>query len=323
MNDPQNVPINSEDMADWLARYRAAKGLSWSSLAKVTNIPASTVSLFVTGKYEGNVANVAKRVFAFRQRVESQEQRANTALARPDYIETKSSRRIQILLEIAQMGRMTVAAMGPGTSKTMTAEHYKACMGDGVWLVTMRKTTGEVSPMIRQVMRAMGLQPRSVCKDARSEQIMDHVAGSGGLIIFDEANHLELDAIEEIRAWHDATGVGIALLGNEELALRIRGGRRGQAYARLARRIAQFVIQDLNEDDDVAAYLDAMKIEEPATRRMLIQIGTAPGHGGLGEVQQILESGHMMAIGEDKPLEHEHVQAARNSRVTQVLRRAA
>jgi DNA transposition AAA+ family ATPase len=218
------------------------------------------------------------------------------------------------------MGRLVCAAMGSGTRKTMAAEHFKKCMGESVYLVTLRHTTGGVTPMIRQVMRAMRLRPDSNGRAACSEQIMDHVRHAKATIIFDEANHMQLESIEEVRAWHDATGVGVALFGNEELAFRIRGGRRSHQYARLARRIAKFYVQDLLTDADIGAFLDAANIDDAKTRRLLVQVGTAPGHGGLGEVQQILEMAHMLAIGEDKALEFDHVQAACGSRVTQILR---
>lgn len=323
MNDPTDLPINVDDMILWLDEYRKRTGKSWTAISKLSNIPPSTISLFGIGKYEGDQEKVARRVYAFRQKVESQEQRTATILAEPDYVETPTSRRVTILLEMAQMGRMIVAAMGSGTGKTMAAKHFQKCMGESVYLVTLRETTGDVTPMIRQVMRAMRLRPHAHNKAICSEQIMDHVRSSKSLIIFDEANFLTLKAIEEVRAWLDATGVGIALLGNEELAQRIRGGRMSHQYARIARRIRKIYVQDLLSEEDIVPFLDAAGIDDARTRRLLIQVGTSPGHGGLGEVQQILEDAHMLAIGEDKAIEFEHIAASSGSRVTQILRRAA
>ncbi|MEO6217735.1 MAG: AAA family ATPase [Sphingomonas sp.] len=323
MNDPTELPINVEDMIEWLDEYRRRTGKSWQQIGKISGMPTGTISLFGKGNYNGDNENVARRVLAFRQKVESQEQRTDTVLAEPDFVETETARRLLILLEMAQMGRIVCAAMGSGTSKSMVAKHFRKCMGESVYLVTLRHTTGGVTPMIRQVMRAMRLRPDTNGRAACSEAIMDHVRHAKATIIFDEANHMQLESIEEVRAWHDETGVGIALFGNEELAFRIRGGRRSHQYARLARRIAKFYVQDLLTEADIAAFLDAMNVDDPKTRRLLVQVGTSPGHGGLGEVQQILETAHMFAIGEDKALEFEHVEAASRSRVTQILRGAA
>lgn len=323
MNDPSDLPINVEDMIFWVTAYKARTGKSWPQISRVSNIPPSTIQLFGTGKYTGDLDAVARRMFAFRQKVESQEQRTSSVLSRPDYVETITSRRITILLEMAQVGRITVAAMGSGMCKTMAAEHFQKCMGESVFLVTLRPTAGGVSSMMHQVMRAMRILPRANRRAMLSEQIMDHVQGGQSTIIIDEANNLDLEAIDEIRGWHDVTGVGIGLLGNEELARRIRGERISHQYARIASRISKMWVQDLLLDEDITAVLDAMGIEDPRVRALLVKVGTSPGHGGLREVRQILESAHIDAIGEDKPLEYEHVLAASGSRVTQILRRAA
>ncbi|WP_034157900.1 AAA family ATPase [Sphingomonas sp. ERG5] len=323
MNDPTEVPVNVDDMIHWINDFKARTGKSWNQIARLSNIPFSTISMFGTEKYQGDYQNIARKVFAFKQKVDSQEQRTNTILAKPDYVEIPTSRRLTILLEMALMGRVVVAAMGSGTSKTMAAEHFQKCMGETVYLVTLRESTGDLMWMIRSVMRQLRLRPNGNSKAQLSEQIIDHVRGSKSLIIFDEANFLTLRSIEEIRAWHDATGVGIALLGNEELEKRLRGGRMSHQYARIVRRIRKLYVQDLLAEEDITPFLDAAGIDDPKSRRLLIEVGTAAGHGGLGEVQQILEDAHMLAIGEDKALEYEHVHASSGSRVTQILRRAA
>ncbi|MDH7971754.1 AAA family ATPase [Sphingomonas sp. AR_OL41] len=322
MNDPENTPIHAEDEITWMRNYRATKGLSWTQLSRISNIPSSTLSLLLSGKYTGNVDAVAKRVFGFRQKAQSQEERALGALTLPDYVETRSSRLLTNLLGIAHTGRLILAAMGPGTSKTMTARHYKGCMGDTVWMVTMRDTTGSTGAMIRAVMRAMALQARGPLSSV-ADQIIDRVAGTQGLLIVDEANHLERGAIEELRGWHDVTGIGIALLGNEELALRIKGGANRHAYARLESRMAACHIQDVPTDEDVSIFLDACDIDEPAIRKVLIDVGTSPQHGGLREVHQILQGANMLAIADEQLLGLAHVQQAKGSRFTQQMRRAS
>lgn len=323
MNDPENVPINVDDEKAWMLEYRARKGFSWSELAKVSGIPASTVQLFLTDRYTGVKENIARRIYAFRQKADSQELRAQSMLAAPEYVETPTSRLIMNLLGIAHTGRAVVAAMGPGTSKSITARHYKTCMGETVWLATMRETTKTTPAMVRQVMRSMALLPRSNSIAQGADQIIDRVAGTQGILIIDEANHLERGAIEELRAWHDATGVGLALLGNEELAMRIKGGANRHAYARLESRLGACHIQDVPTEQDVRVFLDALDIDEPAIRRVLIEVGTSPQHGGLREVHQTLQAANMLAIADEKLLELEHVQQAKGSRFTQQMRRAA
>ncbi|MES2987652.1 MAG: AAA family ATPase [Pseudomonadota bacterium] len=323
MNDPLNIVIDPEEMRLWLFGHKTANALSWRTLGLRSGLALSTAQAFCSGTYKGNIENVAREVYAFKQKVESQEARAATALARPDFIETKTAQRLQFLMEWAQGGRMTAAALGPGTGKTVTAEHYKASIGDTVWIATMKESTRSPTAMIAQVMKAMGLVDTRGWAQQRSGQIEEYVRGKQGLLIVDEANHLELPSLEEIRAWHDSTGLGVIFLANEELLERIRGGSRRHAYARLNSRIAHFHVQDLPLEEDVAAYLDAMEIDDPAMCRPLTEVALSPGHGGLRELQQILESAHMAAIATEKVLELDHIKQAIASRTIDARRRGA
>lgn len=322
MNNPDDMPIDVEEMIDWLRSHKEATGISWPSLHKASGIGTSTLSAICNSTYNGDLDAQARKIFRYRQKVESQKVRSRAALAPIPFVETPTAKRVQFLLEIAHMGRITVGAMGPGTGKSRTAEHYAASM-QPTWMSTMLPSTKRVASMVGHVMQSMGLVARHSWTHARSTQVVDHVRGRGGLIIIDEANHLDVESLEELRSWHDVTGVGVCLLGNEELMMRIRGGANRHAYARLASRIANYLIQDMPVAADVETYLDALDIIEPDMRRPLVQVGTSPGHGGLREVRQILESANMLAIGSDETLGVEHIRAAMGNRATTIVRRAA
>ena len=322
MNNPDSVPISAEDEIQWLTAYRARNNLSWAALGLETGIPRGTLQPLLTGIYGGDLQAQAKRIFTFRQKVESQEARAHSALAKPKFIATPTAKTLQGLLEIAHMGRIIVAATGPGTGKTLTAEEYAASVSS-CWRVTMRESTSTLSGMLHAVMKAMGLDSMSGWNRQRSEQIIEHVRGRKGLLIVDEANHLGLAELEELRAWHDVTGLGIALFGNEELLMRIRSGSNRQAYARLNSRIANALIQDVPRQGDVDAFLDAFDIDDGKARKLLSSVALSPHNGGLREVKQILETAHMLAIVDDTAIELSHIEDAMGSRITQHVRRAA
>lgn len=327
MNDPKDIPIDFHEMLAWLMGHKARNNLSWSVLAQQSGIPQGSLSSISSPTWKGNKQQRANELYQFRQKVESQAARTRFMLDEMKFVETPTARRIQFLLDVAQGGprggRITVAAMGPGTGKTMTAQHYKASMGGTVWIATMRQSTSSVAGMIRQVMSAMALSSKTGWTQQMSAHIADHVRGRDGLLIVDEANHLGWEAHEELRGLHDATGVGIALLGNEELMMRIKGNKDRHAYARLSSRIANYHIQDLPSEGDITAYLDAMKIDDGVMRRPLIDVGLSVSHGGLREVQMILESANMLAIGDESEISPKYIEQAMSMRATQTMRRAA
>jgi len=322
VNNPDNFPISIEDEVRWFVAYRTRHGLSWNALAKETDIPQGTLSQVISGKYTGDMQVQAERLFKFRQKVESQEERSRSALAKPSFIATPTARRLQFLLEIAHMGRITIGATGPGTSKTMAAEDYKASVSS-CWMVTMRESNSTLSGLLCAVMKEMGLDSVSGWNRQRSDQIIEHVRGRKGLLIVDEAGFLGLDGLEELRAIHDATGLGIALFANKELLQRIRGGEKSHAYARLNSRISNSHIQDVPSQGDVDVFLDAFDIDDGKVRRLLSSVALSPHNGGLREVKQILESANMLAIADDTAIELSHVEDAVGSRITQHVLRAS
>lgn len=323
MNDPANIKLSFDEMLEWLKRYREQNGLSWPALAKRMNKPAGSVSTWQSASFNGNRENVARAIYAFRQMVESQEARAAIALEAVPFIETTTAQRLLFLMEWAHGGRMTAAAMGPGTGKSQAAQYYKASMGDTVWHVELNKTDKTPSAMIARVMRAMGLASPVGWVAQRSAQVEEHVRHRRALLIVDEANHLDLDSMETLRGWHDATGLGVILLGNEELVERIRGGVKRHQYARLNSRIAHFHIQNVPLEEDIRAFLDANHIDDPEMVRPLLEIGLSPAHGGLREIRQVLESANMAAISSEAVLDVDHIRQAIASRTSDARRRAA
>lgn len=315
MNNPENFPVDVAEQIEWILAHKEARGFSWSKLADVTGIPAGTLSPVVFGKYAGNVENVARKIFRYRQMVESQAERGDGVPTEPGYFETPTSRRIQSLLVYAHMGRMTVCATGPGTGKTITVKQYQNSVSN-CWVATMWRTDKSMASMISKVLRSVGGDAKRGWTRQLSHQIADAVTGKRGILVIDEANHLETDALEEIRAWHDATGVGVCLLGNEELMMRITGGPRKDAFARLNSRIGMSHVQTLPIQGDVDAFCDAWDLQDPAMRAMLARIALTPGTGGLRECRMIIEQASMLAIDEGRPLSFADLRDAQSTRTT-------
>ena len=76
------------------------------------------------------------------------------------------------------------------------------------------------------------------------------VNGVRGLLIVDEAQHLSLRALETLRALHDATGAGLALMGNAVVYARLTGGRRAAEFAQLFSRVGKRVRLTQVEEGD-------------------------------------------------------------------------
>lgn len=317
MINPKDAPIDVEEVRLWAVAYREMREppVSWATFSKESGIAPSTLQAFCSGTYQGNAENVARKMFLFMQAVESRSAREQSIPVDPGYFETETSGRLHTLMQIAHMGRITVAATGPGTGKTITINDYMQ-RAQPCWKATMKPSCKKLNSMVLEVHRALGLDTRWMSTAQASRVVIERVRGRKGLLIVDEANHLELESIEELRSWHDETGVGLFLAGNEELLARIETGRHRDRYARLNRRIAERHVQRLPLRDDVEAFCDAWGLTDPMIRKYLEKIALTPDAGGLGECQQLLESGSMIAASEERGLSISDLRDAQMTRAT-------
>ncbi|MBB3858905.1 hypothetical protein GGQ88_000145 [Novosphingobium hassiacum] len=309
MNDPTNAPIDIEEMRQWLIDHRASSQQSWSEMAKRIDIPSGTLSQFGSIKgYAGDERKLAEKVYRYRQLLSEQAKIDIEAPELPEYFATPTSDQITSLLTWAQRGRIVVIATGAGLGKTKTAEAYKACFPN-VFMATMSPSTAGVNNMQIEVLEAMGERDAVGTPQKLSRRIRDRVKNmSKPLIVIDEAQHVSEKAIEEIRSWHDATGVGIALLGNIKVMQQLEGGSRSAAFAQLYSRVSMRLIRPLPLQADADALAEAWKVEDDAAQAYLRKIVMMPG--GLRGGTMALELAWMIAASERQPLAKEHLQDA-------------
>ena len=82
-------------------------------------------------------------------------------------------------------------------------------------------------------------------------EIVDRLKGSGRVLIVDEAQHLTVRALNHLRCISDESGVGIALVGNEEVYSKLRGSGKAD-FAQLCSRVGmrkQVQTRDIKMED--------------------------------------------------------------------------
>jgi DNA transposition AAA+ family ATPase len=281
----------------WLLEHKAKSGLSWPQLAHVTDVATSTLSLFASDKYSGNNAAVADKIFAYKNRLSSQAKIAATAPVVPAWYETPTSSRLTSLLRWAQSGEIVLIVTTPGIGKTRVAERF-AESDPNVWMATMAPSTAGVATMAIEVAAAIGLGEIKGSPQQLSRQIKTRVRGKSGLLIVDEAQELTDKALNELRGWHDQTGLGMALLGNENVVGQIDS--RKSALAQISSRFSIRHVQIAPLPGDMDALLDAWAIHDAEQRAFLAKIGAMPG--ALREVTHTIKIASMAAFGSGQAL---------------------
>lgn len=306
VNNPENLVIEIDEQRAWINQHKLDTGMPWSTLQKKTGL-TSTLSVFAGGNYGGDEKKIAESIFRYRQLLLAQAEVKAEMPELPPFFETPTSRRITTMLSLAQRGRITLIAGGPGNSKTQTILNYQASVAN-VWVATLAPSSSGVNNMQIEVLEALGEPEARGTPQALTRRIRARVRNTGGLIVVDEAQHASEKALEEIRSWHDATGIGICLCGNRDVLLRLEHGSRKEAFARLASRVSQRLILNVSTEGDAMALADAWGIEDGACRSYIVNVALRPG--SLRNATMMLETAFMLATSQNDVLQLSHLEDA-------------
>jgi DNA transposition AAA+ family ATPase len=307
MTEIESTNLDINEQRQWLLQYKGEAGAGWNDLGKRIGIAGGTLSAFGVDKYAGDNERIATAIARFRQGLALQAEIEVEAPDIPEWFDTVTSGQIEKLLGWAQRGRIVLIACGPGTGKTKTIEHYRNSMPN-VWVATMAPSTRGVNNMQMEILAALGERDAKGTPQALSRQIKERVRQSDGLIVIDEAQHLSEQAVEEIRSWHDATGIGIALIGNETVISRLEGGSRKAAYAQLYSRVSMRLVRNVPLPEDALALARAWHIHDPQMQAFVQRVARLPG--GLRSCTMMMELATMIAAAEQSPRSLTHLQDA-------------
>jgi len=203
-------------------------------------------------------------------------------------------------LRYAQLAQDIVIIYGPaGVSKTKACEQY-ATTAPAVWHVTMSPATVSVNATLEHIASKTGIRSLLRGGFAMQGQLIARLTGTQGLLIIDEAQHLGVQALDEIRSIHDASKIGVALVGNEIVYSRMTGGNRAPYLDRLFSRIGKRVSLRGPSDADIDAMIDAWSITDAGCRRQIREIGKRPG--ALRVLTKVMRLAASYAAAQEHPL---------------------
>ena len=203
----------------------------------------------------------------------------------PEWVDTPSSMRVLATLAFAHRhGDIAVIHGGTGVGKTKAARRY-ARENENVWIAEMSGAANRLRPCLQEVARACGLLHAWGSAYAMECEIVERLRLDRGLLVIDEAQHLDHPQLDELRMLHDKSGRGLVLLGNDRFGSRI--GR--PEFAALASRVGVSVHLPHATGGDVDALLAARGIEGAKVREKALGLAAPPG--GLRKLARALERG--------------------------------
>jgi DNA transposition AAA+ family ATPase len=288
-------------------RSEIARGLTQNQVAREAGLSSASLAQLLGGNYPADPARLVSKLSKWLSL--RREQAAQPQLpAAPGYVATPTAERIVAALAYAQMaGDIAVIYGGAGVGKSSAAHEYRSRMPN-VWVATMSPATAGVAPALEEVCLALGIRELPGGAARMQREIVARLRGTGGLLVIDEAQHLSVAALDAIRALHDATGVGVALIGNEQIYARMTGGVRAAWLDRLFSRIGKRLRVARATREDVAALAAAHGVGNPEAIKPLAAIGAQAG--ALRGVTKCLRLARLMADGTGEALAAAHVAAA-------------
>jgi len=283
------------------------RGLSQAQVAREAGVSSSSLTQLLGGNYAADPRRLALKLGQWLLGLREREAQPQMPAA-PVWVETPTAGRVLDALGYAQMAEdIAVIYGGAGVGKSTAAREYQRRY-PSVWIATMSPATAGVTPALEEVCLALGMRELPGGGARMQREIVARVRGTGGLLIVDEAQHLSVPALDALRAVHDATGIGIALLGNEILYARMTGGTRAAWLDRLFSRIGRRLRLPRASREDVARLAAEYGVTGSGELKRLSAIGGQAG--ALRGVTKCLRLARLMAAGAAEPLAEAHLIAA-------------
>ncbi|MEN5278725.1 AAA family ATPase [Brucella sp. TWI432] len=289
----------------------------WSKIetARRINMPESTFSGWFSGRYNGRLDAQNKLVQQWLDALEDAAELSDFATS-PAFFKTRTAAEIEEALKWAQCGPELVMITQPaGVGKTMTCRHYRATRPH-VYMVTMSPHTRTVHGMMIDLAAELEVMQHNPAKLTRAIGSRLARAGAPTLLIVDEAQNLQDEAIDQLRHFVDVYGCGVALIGNDEIHSRfIRRTDNlsgGPSHSQLKSRIGKRLSYVKPHKEDLLAFIEAWGVTDTKAIEFLLGIGMKGG--ALRQIDKTMKLASMVAQGNGTDVTYEYIKAAWTNR---------
>lgn len=286
------------DLREQLRLVQSAdRSLTQTQIARETGLSPSAVNQWLKGVYAGDNDSIETKMRTWLDAYHQRRATGSRMPTAPAWVDTTIGQRVIGALAYAHTaGDIAMIYGAAGLGKTKAIEHY-AASGLNVWIATMSPSTSGVVPAMQEICAALDISAQGGASVMR-RTVARRVRSTGGLLVVDEAQNLSNAALEEIRTIHDATGIGIVFVGNEEMYARLTSGTRAAYLDRLRSRVGKRLPLRKASEADIVSLIAAWGIADSKCRTKLIEIGRTPG--ALRTLTKVLRLASMHALAAQK-----------------------
>ncbi|HEG4440058.1 TPA: AAA family ATPase [Vibrio cholerae] len=267
-----------------------SKVITSSQMAKEISVSPAALSQVLKGKYAADPSTIIEKLDKWLRLSDEKKAMPNV---NPGFVMTETAKLITTDLTYSHGAGEIVAIFGAsGVGKSATLREYKR-NNNNVWMVTASPSRSSLTECLYEIAMELGLDDAPRRKGPLSRVVRNRLRNSEGLLIIDEADHLDYPTLEELRILQEETEIGMVLVGNNKVYTQLTGGRRNEDFARLFSRIAKKRGLNKTRIADVRAIAQAWEIKSEKEMNLMVQISERPG--GLRLLTKTLKLAAMFA----------------------------
>lgn len=222
-----------EETVTRLLEFMEKSGKTQVQIARETGLSGAVISQFISGTYEGDNDKIAdsleKYLVIATERLESTD---NTVF----YPELRNTITSLFAVKYAHKNCDVVLLSGDAGAGKTTALRYYTQNNTGVIFITASTCTSSPSAILKEIATAIGKKATGN-KSQIEKTLISALSNSNRLIIIDEADQLNFNAIQAVRNLNDKAHVGILLSGNNRIYNQMVMGARCTEFDQVRTRI--------------------------------------------------------------------------------------
>ena len=306
----KDLPEDQQLAIRWLHGHYYDHTLSLAEIGKEISYDAGTVSKVFHGKYEGDLAAVAKAIRRFRNLTEER-----ASMKKAPYIKTGLYREIEQCCQAALNYQKIVFIYGESqVGKTAALKKYAEDHNHGETIYTEMPPGGSLTNFLA----ALAAKMRFTAENRSDNTMLKIFKGLGpnNLLIVDEASRAlqaksyggsVLKTMDFIRAIHDNTGCGVVLCGTNVFREQMEDRSLAKFLNQFNRRcLLRRQLPDLPTRADLNAFARHYDLEAASGEALDLQKRVVKEHG-LGVWLTTLTAAARKSTKENRAMTWEHV----------------
>lgn len=276
MSNVVTLDQNSNTGSDVLARVKALleqSTVTQAQIAKEIGVSGSTVNQLLNGNYKADPTAMVQKLANW---LTARDQRAD-APRDPGFVMTDTAKQIMADMGYALTTQSIVIIHGiSGVGKTTALREFQR-NNNNVWVITTSPSRATMTECLYELAMELGMENAPRLRGPLARALRRRLRNTKGLIVVDEADHVDRPTLEELRILAEEVEVGLVLVGNSRVYTQLTGGPRSEDFARLFSRIAMKRALTKAKKADVLAFASAWNITGAAELDLLLRISERPG----------------------------------------------